>query len=449
MISYGAAHQVDEARWLRDPSYAWGHVQTWAENPRPDGVFPSHISPKGQQGGQYTDWIASTAWDAYLVHPDKKILNDVAEPLARNVEGWRKTYGGAKFGYQDSPLLVVDSHWWTGMEWQPSFFSFADYQTGGGSGEDRKYMTSLRRVDLAAYNFANATNVSNVYRELGRVDDAKRLQQLADDTQRELLAQMWNAQTHWFHSLRAEDNKLSPTREIIGIYPFAFDVPTKRHGYERAWNTALDPALFWTAWPPASVSKDCPAYAQNGWPVGPGGSICMWNGPSWPHANSLVMNAMANTLRHYDKSALTREKLLELFTSFTRVQYKNQDSAFPWTGEFYNGDTGEWKTAQRDYNHSTWIDPLVRHLIGLVPRNDDMLEIESLLPEKAWSYYVLDGQSYRGHDVTVAWDAEGGRVAPGFQGYAVYLDGKEVYRGTRPTRVLYDMKQGRQVAGGR
>jgi hypothetical protein len=435
VISYGAGHQIDESRWLRDPSYAWGHLQTWTDNPRPDGIYPSHITPKGQQGGQYTDWITSTAWDAYLVHPDRPTLAKVADTLARNAEAWRKVYG-----WDDSPLLVVDSHWWTGMEWQPSFFSFADYHTGGGDGTNKNDMTPLRRVDLTSYNYGNAQAVANIYRELGRNEDAARLQRLADATRDALVAKMWNPTTHWFHSLRASDDAVAPAKEIIGLYPFTFDLPPAGKGYEAAWNVALDPNEFWTSWPLASAAKDCPAYAQNGWPVGPGGSGCMWNGPTWPHANSLVLNAMANTLRHYAPCALTKQKLLELFASFTRAQYKNQDRQYPWTGEFYNGDTGEWKTTQRDYNHSTWVDPLIRHLLGLVPRPDNVLEIDPLLPPDAWSYWTLDGQYYKGHDITLAYDALGGHIAPDFKGFAVYLDGKQIYHADHPRRFTYDME---------
>jgi hypothetical protein len=438
VISYGAGHQIRESRWLRDPSYTWGQLQTWTENARPDGIFPSHVTPKGQQGGQYTDWIASTAWDAYMVHPDRSLLAAVADPVARNAEGWRKIYG-----WKDSPLLVVDSHWWTGMEWQPSFFSFAGYRTGGGAGTDPARMTPLRRVDLTAYNFGNAQSAANIYRELGRAEDAERLRKLAEETREAVLAQMWDPTTRWFHSLRASDNAMSPDKEIIGLYPFYFDLPPAGKGYEAAWADAVDPAQFWTAWPLASVAKDCPAYAQNGWPVGPGGSGCMWNGPTWPHANSLVMSAMANVLRHYGKSAVTRAKLLELFRSFTLAQYRNGEFNTPWTGEYYNGDTGAWKTSQRDYNHSTWIDPLIMDLIGLVPRADETLEVDSLLPDGAWSHYILDGQSYRGHDVTIAWDEQGGHFAPGFKGYAVYLDGRQIFHAPRPAHVIYDMAKAR------
>lgn len=438
IISYGAAHQIREACWLRDPSYCWGPIQTWTDNPRPDGIFPARVGFKGSLGGQYTDWITSSVWEAYKIHPSKGLLGSIADTLDRNTEGWREVYG-----WGNSPLLVVDSHWWTGMEWQPSFFAFADYQTGGGSGEDRRYMTPLRRVDLTAYNFGNAQAVANIYRELGRREDAERLQKLADETRNAVQAKMWDSMSHWFLSLRASDDTKTPTKEIIGLYPFYFNLPRTGKGYEKAWDIALDPGQFWTTWPLASVCKDCPAFAQNGWPVGPGGSICMWNGPSWPHANSIILTAMANTLRSYpgvETTRLTRQKLFDLFNSFTRVQYRDQNPRYPWTGEFYNGDTGAWKTTQRDYNHSTWIDPLIRDLIGLIPRNDDILEIDPLIPANAWSYWILDGQAYRKHDVTIAYDAQGGHVAPGFKGFAVYIDGKRVFRADRPTHFQYDMK---------
>ena len=61
-------------RWLRDPKYWQGHLRTWAENEKTDGVYPSHVTPKGPSDGQYTDWITSTAWDGHLVHPDDAFL---------------------------------------------------------------------------------------------------------------------------------------------------------------------------------------------------------------------------------------------------------------------------------------------------------------------------------------------------------------------------------------
>ena len=160
---------------------------------------------------------------------------------------------------------------------------------------------------------------------------------------------------------------------------------------------------------------------------------CMWNGPTWPHANSLVMTAMARTLRatrdqNVSSSPLKPEHLWELFSSFTRAQYRDQDLLYPWTGEFYNGDTGEWKTAERDYNHSTWLDVLIPDLLGLVPRDDNVIELDPLLPPDRLSYFILDGQRYRGHDVTIVWDApvagSEDHFGDGRKGLDLYVDGK-------------------------
>jgi hypothetical protein len=223
-------------------------------------------------------------------------------------------------------------------------------------------------------------------------------------------------------------------------------------GYEAAWNSILDPNQFWTPWPVASVSKECPAYSQSGWPQANGRAAgCMWNGPTWPHANSIVLSAMARTLRadrdlpKEKASPLSREKLWELFTSFTKAQFRNQDPTYPWTGEFYNGETGEWKTAERDYNHSTWLDILIPDLIGLVPRADDVLEVDPLVPEGALAHFTLDGQRYHGRDITIVWDAPGDdddRHSDGRQGLDVYLDGQLAASANSLTRLLIDLKSG-------
>jgi hypothetical protein len=449
VISYGAAHQVREARWLRDPKYWQGHLRTWAENQKPDGVYPSHITPSGPSGGQYTDWITSTAWDGSLVHPDKDFLAATVEKLAANVRGWQKAYDPDGDG-----LLLVDDHWWTGMEWQPSFFFDSDYKTAPKDHGRPAKPVRLERVDLTAYNYGNAAAVARIYRLLGRPEKAKEFEDLAGKIAQAVAARMWDPEGRFFDSLRFEDKARIPVKEVVGVYPFYFGMLPRGQGYEGAWASILDPEQFWTAWPVASASKQCPAYAQDGWPTEPGrGTACMWNGPTWPHANSIVLTAMARTLRAdrdlgRASSPLTAEHLWTLFSSFTHAQYRDQDLTYPWTGEYYNGETARWKTAERDYNHSTWLDVLIPEILGLVPRADDVLEIDPLVPEGKLSHFLLDGQHYRGHDVTLAWDAPGGddHYGDGREALDVYLDGKRVASAEGLTRLLIDLKDGRPLA---
>ncbi len=442
VISYGAAHQVREARWLCEERYWQGHVRTWTENEKPDGIYPGHVTPRGPAGGQYTDWITSAAWEGHLVHPDLPFLSRVVDRLAANVRGWQKTYDPDGDG-----LLMVDSHWWTGMEYQPSFFSFSDFKVSADFSQPAQQV-SLDRVDLTAYNYGNATAVARIYRRLGRTAEAREFEDLAAKIARAVLEKMWQPRKRFFYSLRAGDGAVADVKEVIGVYPFYFGMVPAGKGYESAWNSILDPKQFWTSWPVASASRECPAYSQSDWPGDGRAAGCMWNGPTWPHANAIVLTAMARALRaardhHVADSPLNREHLWQLFHSFTRAQFRNQDLRYPWTGEFYNGDTGQWKTAERDYNHSTWLDILIPELIGLVPRDDDAIEIDPLLPETALSYFILDGQRYHGHDVTVVWDAPGRGLPDHFRdgraGLDVYVDGKRVASAPRLTLLRVDL----------
>lgn len=421
VITYGGGHQIREARWLRNPKYWEGHLSTYAENEKANGVYANYVRPDEIGSGQYTDWITSTAWDAYLVHPDRTYIASVAEKLATNVRGWSSTYDPDGDG-----LLRVDSHWWTGMEWQPSFFYFSDYKRGNPNGNEPVERVDLDRVDLTAYQYGNAKAAENIFRALGKSDRAQEFAGLAGRISEAMREKMWDPESGWFYSLRTRDGAVAKVKEVIGVYPFYFGALPAGQGYEAVWKSLIDPKQFWTKWPVASVSMECPAYSQKSWPDGYG-TACMWNGPTWPHANSLVISAMGNSLRSNEgPSALTKNHLWDLFISFTKAQFKDQKLENPWTGEFYSGDTGEWKTGERDYNHSTYIDLVIGEIVGIVPRNDDVLEIHPLVPAGKLTYFLLDGVRYRGHDVSVVWDAPGGtdRFADGRKGMDVYVDGK-------------------------
>jgi hypothetical protein len=450
VISYGAGHQIREARWLRDPKYWMGQLRTFAYNEKPDGVYPNFVRPNEIGKGQYTDWITATAWDGYLVHPNQEILRQLADLLANNVRGWQKTRDPDGDG-----LLSVNSHWWTGMEWQPSFFYFSDYRRGPQNPSEPENRVDIDRVDLTSYQYGNARTMASVYREIGRPDRASEFDALASKIESAMVAKMWDAADGWLYSLRATDGAMARAKEIVGVYPFYFDMPAAHERFGGMWESLTDAGEFWTIYPAASASKLCPAYSQDGWPGGGVGG-CMWNGPTWPHANSLVMSGMANAIRAEGrgsqvaegdsshaarKSSLTKRHLWSLFTSYTKAQYRDGKFSFPWTGEFYNGDTGAWKTAERDYFHSTYLDLVLTALVGMVPRNDDVLEVDPLVPPATLEYFLLDGQHYRGRDVTVAWDAPGGRdrFDDGRDGLDVYVDGKRAAHRPDLGRVLVSL----------
>ena len=419
VISYGAGHQIRELRWLRDGVYVHDFIQTWCENQREDGLFPSHIPPTGDlPNRQYTDWIASSVWDALAVHPDPEKRAAWLPALQRNVDGWL-----AKYDTGNDGLLTVDSHWWTGMEWQPSFFYFNGFDA-------EQQGQALERVDLTSYVFGGAMAVSRLLTAEGDAEGAKKYADLGVKIRRALRDRCWDTESNYFYSIDPDTHEKAMVKEVAGVYPFYFSMfdAERMPAYREAFSSVVDPDQLWTRWPVASASKQCPAYSQDGAFHGKPGSACMWNGPTWPHANSLVLPAMGRVLRDYAECALRLEHFQRLLMSYTMAQFRHQDMTYPWTGEYYNGDTGEWRTEERDYNHSTYLDILITELAGLRVRDDDILEIRPLIDEHTPGF-ILDGLRYRGHDLTIAW-TRWRSAKPGLdgrRGLRIYADGNLLY----------------------
>jgi hypothetical protein len=184
----------------------------------------------------------------------------------------------------------------------------------------------------------------------------------------------------------------------------------------------------------------------------------MWNGPTWPHANSIVLTAMAKTIREHRDAGrvcpIDRSHFWRLFESFTMAQYRRQALEQPITGEYYHGETAEWKTAERDYFHSTWLDVLIPDVVGLNPRNDGVLDVDPLWPTDRFRWLRLDGQRYQDRDVTVIWDDPASpidRFDDGRKGFDVYLDGALVASSPKLERLtvpLSKLIQSRSVKTG-
>ena len=352
-------------------------------------------------------WIAHTLWNTYLVHPDKKQLDALLPAWAEDTEcafpGKLST---------DRPagdyLLNPPSHWSTGMEWQPAWFYFDDY--------DRSKETNLYRPDYTAYYYANARAVANMYRELGQPEKAARFDALADRVKSALNALMWDHDTRYYYSVKTGTDEKAMVKEVVGIYPFAFGLPDKTH--VRAFETILDPEEFWGPWPVTTCTMKCPMFT-------PKVRLCNWNGPVWPHAESLVAHALAQGIRTYMSPKVTPKHLWDLLDSYTSLHYEDKGTwKQPNIHEEGNADDGQMYGCP-DYFHSTYNDLIITLVGGLVPRNDDVIELFPVVGVP-WNHFRLDKVPYKGHLLSIVWDdrPDGERYEGIPRGYSLYADGK-------------------------
>jgi hypothetical protein len=112
--------------------------------------------------------------------------------------------------------------------------------------------------------------------------------------------------------------------------------------------------------------------------------------------------------------------------TYTRTQRKN---GAPYIAEAAHPDTGSWEghdsyNHSEHYFHSGYNDLIVTGLIGLKPREDDILEVDPLAPAD-WAYFAIEDLRYHGHQLTILWDKDGARYGRGV-GLQILVDAKQV-----------------------
>src|SRR5690554_6866533 len=120
------------------------------------------------------------------------------------------------------------------------------------------------------------------------------------------------------------------------------------------------------------------------------GHVCQWNGPSWPMATSVTLKAMANLLRDYNQSVITKNDFihqLQIYSNSHRRINEKGDTVC-WIDENINPFTGDWisrtmlkardyqyKERGKDYNHSAFCDFIISDLVGVRPSMNNTLII--------------------------------------------------------------------------
>ena len=120
-----------------------------------------------------------------------------------------------------------------------------------------------------------------------------------------------------------------------------------------------------------------------------------------------------------------------------KYAWSHQKRGLPYLGEYQDEKNGEWLKGDNPrssyYNHSCFADLVINDLIGLKPREDNIVEIYPLIPKNKWDWFCLEKIFYHGKMLTVFWDKDGRKYGKG-AGLRIYADGKEIYSGKKLDR---------------
>ena len=409
-ISCPAGHQLYEARWLRDPRYSRDYARYWFRTP-------------GAQPRNYSTWLADAVWAVHRVHPDGAFVTDLLPDLKRNHAGWEKRHFAPEVG----------------LFWQTGHDDGMEFNINSRQTQDILRGAPAYRPTLNAYLWADALAIARAADLAGDKATAAEYRKKAAGLKENVQKKLWDPKRQFFFPMSQRDEEaegfkvkaLSLThqtgrhagsafgRELIGYVPWQFSMPDAGKGYEVAWRTVLDADGFAAPFGPTTVERHDPMFLLKK-------TCCWWSGQSWPYATSQTLKAMANLLQDYDQTAVTPADYVKLLQTFARTHRKNGK---PYLAEACHPDTGSWEghdgyNHSEHYFHSSFNDLVITGLVGLRPRDDEVLDVRPLAPA-AWPYFALDGVPYKGHLVSVFWDRDGTRYGRG-KGLRLFADGKEV-----------------------
>ena len=408
-ISCPAGHQLYEARWLRTPRIANDYSRYWLRTP-------------GAQPRNYSTWLADSVWAVNQVHPDERLLVDLLDDLIKNYEGWEQRH------------YVPE----VGLFWQTGHDDGMEFNINSRQTRDILRGAPSYRPSFNAYMWADAQAIARIARRANRDDVAAKFTKKADDLKAKMLELMWDEKRQFFFPVLKNDETrdghtmkaLTRTyesgqhagdphgRELIGYVPWQFNLLPGPSKYDVAWKKLMDRDGFYADFGPSTVERNDPMFLLKK-------SCCWWSGQSWPYATTQTLKALANSLQRGNKTLSNADyaKLLGIYARSHRKDGK------PYLAEALHPDTGSFEghdgyNHSEHYLHSGYCDLVITGLAGLVPRDDDALQVHSLAPAD-WDYFALDDVPYRGHLVSIVWDKNGDRYKLG-KGLHVLVDGKRV-----------------------
>lgn len=392
-VSCAAGLQLAEGRWLREDRYLDDYTRFWLRGYH--GRSQPHFH-------KFSSWFAAAVYDRYLVNGDKKFLVNLLPDLVADYRAWE-----------------AERRTTNGLFWQ---FDVADAMEESISGSRTE---KNLRPTINSYMFANARALAAIARIGGKAKLAAEFSAKAAELKCRTQEMLWDADAQFF-KVKSPAGKFADVREELGFIPWFVGLPDSNKGYAAAWAQLTDAHGFAAPFGITTAERRHPRFRSHG--VG----TCEWDGAVWPFATSQTLTAFANFLRAQDD--VSSGTYFDAFLTYTRSQRANGQ---PYIGEYLDEVTGDWinrNGRSAYYNHSTYADLLITGVVGLVPRADDVVEINPLLPPGTWDWFCLDGVKYHGHILTVIWDKDGSRYGRG-TGLRVLADGKPIASSQKLERI--------------
>ncbi len=389
-ISSALGHHIYELRWLHEQHFLNDYVNFWLH------VDPNTPKPHLHA---FSSWLQDAVYNRYLVNLDKRFLQKNIEALDLDYKQWE-----------------AEKQLSSGLFWQ---FDVRDAMEESISGS-RKELN--RRPTINSYMYGNAVALSKMATILS-IDSLKtKYSEKANSLKKLVQDSLWDNNESFFKVLHA-NGQLEDAREAIGFIPWYFDLPPDKKEYAKAWDQLVDQDGFTAPWGVTTAERRHPLFRTHG-----SGHGCEWDGAVWPYATTQTLKGLSNLLTNYSNHGKMNADVF--YNELHKYAWSHQKRGLPYLGEYQDEKNGEWLKGDNPrssyYNHSCFADLVISDLVGLKPREDDIVELFPLIPKGKWKWFCLEKVYYHGKMLTFLWDEDGRRYGRG-KGFSIYADGMKIY----------------------
>lgn len=373
--------QIEEMKWMKDKTAIRSNIANWSR-----GVAT-------MQG--YIQFTPMAIWHLYLQTGDKSVLTEYYDCV--------REYTLKKCATDDNALPVTSGSWITGAEYQPSFYQYTvpkwDWRHDGEGVSEGFALTNLYRADECAMYAANLIACRNMSTIIGKNDDFVMFSRKADAIIEKIKRIMWNENAGFFFDVDVESGL-----QCDEVYSYDGFAPMMLSDFGVEYHSVFDKLSsgerFDSGFSPTSVGKDCPMYWFDNCITGPTEASlakphsygCSWNGPVWPFAVSLILDALG-------KATYTNGELIStfvrLFLEYTELHFDGGDRSTPCISEHYRPTDCASFSPYTEYFHSEWLNLFFSYYLGI--RVDENGVVFNPITREKFSLdgVIIKGKSYR------------------------------------------------------
>jgi hypothetical protein len=387
LIPLSAPLHITDLRWNGNPGYVKEMMLSLLDSMDAEGELRVMLADDfGNSYGNYSIWAF---YQYYLIHPEEDFLKEIISPLKKYADCLLEQYTD-----KTDLLQIVKVHQLTGKEYQPSYWYFHNFSKDC---QNKETYTFLKRVDSSIYFYLNLLGLSYLCDE-AKDRDAKKYLQMAERIKEEINDKMWDEESEFYYDLHFKTEEKAYVKNIVGFYPWwAGIAPQVRNkGFETLFSEEFETEYMFP-----SVSVKCPAYAPNGGWMGnfiKGRDGCVWDGPSWPYTNAIIIDALGRQSRNnnhcYDR------QFARSLHKYTMQHFRNHNIEEPYLVEHYNPETGEPLSDEVDYNHSFFLDLIMKYVVGLQVYRDKIV-LDPL--DVGLDSFTCNNINIRGHKLNISY----------------------------------------------